>query len=124
MKLPPHKVSKLDPVKTLHDYIAVTEKCRCIILKPVFIGLMYPFGVLCAQHISTILNEAIVLSGLGNQGFTAKCFRCSGATAAVESGADAELVRKLGRWKTSNIFYDQYVHARTPSSLIQAIIPI
>ena len=123
VRLPPHSVSKLCPVKTLKDYIEITDKCRDYTTKPLLLSLVRPYGPLCSQQVSSILNESIQLAGLGGQGFSARLFRCSGATAAIEGGADGEVVRKLGRWKTSHVFYEHYVHARTPSSLIHAIIP-
>ena len=123
VRLPKHEVEKLDPVKTLFDYICRTDKFRCVLSKPVFIALVKPYSVLCSQQISVILNQAISSAGLNGKGFTAKLFRCSGATAAIEAGQDAEIVRKLGRWKTSHVFYEHYVHSRTPSSIVNAIIP-
>lgn len=105
IRLPKHDVSKLDPVRTLKDYISRTQKNRCKRTKPVFISLVKPFEVLSAQQISEILNLSIVLAGLDGKGFSAKLFRCTGATAAIEGGQNAEIVRKMGRWKTSHVFF-------------------
>ena len=46
------------------------------------------------------MEEAIELVGLGNQGFSAKSFRPTGATVAVENWVHPDVVIKIGRWKT------------------------
>ena len=63
------------------------------------------------------------IAGLDSKVFNAKMFRCSGATAAVQAGINAEIIRKLGRWKTSFVFYETYVRSITPKALVEAIIP-
>ena len=72
---------------------------------------------------ASILNEAIKLAGIDTKKFSAKMFRCSGATASIDAGVDAEIVRKLGRWKTSFVFYEHYVHSKTPASHVTSVIP-
>ena len=44
-----------------------------------------------ASCVAGIMNEAIRLAGLNNQGFAARSFRPTGATIANESGCDPEI---------------------------------
>ena len=67
---------------------------------------------------------SIKLSGLEGLGYSAKFFRPTGATAAIQAGENPELIMKLGRWKTPEIFYGHYIHDDTPSSLIEATLPV
>lgn len=103
----------VDPVSVLECYIAKTENER----PPggaVFLSLRAPFGPLQAASVAKILEESICLAGLDGQGFSAKSFRPTGATSAIEQHMDPDIVRKLGRWKNSEVFYAHYVHAQTP----------
>ena len=61
----------------------------------------------------SVLSEAISLAGLSSSMYTPKCFRPSGATKAVNGGMDPDKVRRLGRWKTSSVFYEHYVYDKT-----------
>ena len=60
--------------------------------------------------------------GGGYGGFSAKSFRPTGATVAIEEGHDAADVMKVGRWKTQTVFYEHYVHSKTPASFTESII--
>ena len=59
----------------------------------VFVSLNKPYSGLTVSGISGILNKAVELVGLKEQGFSAKCFRPSGATNAVEAGVAPEVVQ-------------------------------
>ena len=63
-----------------------------------------------------IMEQSICLAGCGEHGFSAKSFGATGATSAIEQGVNPEVVRKVGRWKNSEVFFAHYVHARTPDS--------
>lgn len=65
--------------------------------KPVFLTLNAPFKQLGSSGVAKVLDHAIHLAGLGGQGYTAKSFRPTGATAAVEAGVNPDYVRKIGR---------------------------
>lgn len=119
--LPRASSPQLDPVRALEDYIQRTETYRGG-GGPVFITLRPPYKALEASSVAKILDEAIELAGLGNQGYTAKSFRPTGATSAVEQGIKPETVRKVGRWKDAEVFYSHYVHANTPESFTDDII--
>ena len=121
-RLPSHSEAKLDPVRTLHDYIHATMPQRPQPENPVFISLRAPFHAIDSSTVAKVLNSAISQAGLDNKGFSAKSFRCTGATAAIEEGCDPEIVMKLGRWKTRDIFYEHYVHAKTPEDFSNNII--
>lgn len=115
--LPPAKISKLDPVSTLKYYINVTYAERSNIEgNPVFLTLRKPYKALDSKGVAEILNNAINLAGLGGKGYSAKDFRPTGATVAVQCGVDNEVARKLGRWKTSEVFFSRYVHQKPPES--------
>ena len=119
--LPQSSIPKLDPVQTLKDYIRRTESQR-----PengaLFLTLRPPYKALEAASVARVLDEAIGLAGLGGQGFSAKSFRPTGATAAIEQGVNAETVRKIGRWKDSEVFFGHYVHAKTPGDFTDNVI--
>ena len=119
--MPPHSNPKLDPVDSLRVYLHRTAQFRPP-TRPVFLALNAPHNALTAVQIGQILNEAIRLAGLSGLGYSAKYFRPTGATLAVAAGIDPEVVRKAGRWKTAHVFYEHYVHSRTPAALTEATI--
>ncbi len=57
---------------------------------PVFVTLRPPFHALTAAGFSAVLNKGLRLAGLS--GFSAKSFRPTGATIAVEQGVSADMV--------------------------------
>ena len=61
------------------------------------------------------MEEAIRIEGMGNQGYSAKTFRPTGATAAIDSGKNPDIVMKTGRWKTASVFRDHHVHSHPPA---------
>ncbi len=89
---------------------------------PVFLTLAAPYRPLSSSAVAGVLNWSIVLAGLDPKLYTAKNFRPTGATLAVENGMDAEQVRVLGRWKTSETFFKHYVHARPHLQMSTAIV--
>ena len=112
--LQPHSDPKLDPVKTLQDYLSCTKDIKSTD-RAVFLTLRRPHHAIDSSTVAGILEEAIIKAGLGNQGYSAKSFRCTGAMAAIECGVEPHVVMKLGRWKTSEVFYEHYVHSKPPS---------
>ena len=110
----------VDPVSSLQDYINKTEHCRQD--KSVFLALKSPYQGLSASSIAKILEESIDLAGLGGQGFTAKSFRPTGATVAIDQGLDPKIVQQIGRWKTADVFFQHYVHSRTPDEYTTKIL--
>ena len=105
----------LNPISALRSYLDCTEQHQPA-NNAVFLTLKRPYHALSASSIANILNEAIALAGLGDQGFTAKSFRPTGATSAINQGTDPNIVQKLGRWKSADIFYRHYVHSQVPRS--------
>ena len=102
----------LDPVATLEDYI---DRTKCIRKdRAVFLSLNRPHTALSAASVAKLLEESIDLVGLKGQGFSAKSFRPTGATTAIDAGMDPKVVQKVGRWKCQEVFFDHYVHSRTP----------
>jgi hypothetical protein len=118
--LPRHDNVTLDPVQTLQDYLQRTECVRTG--GAVFLALRKPHGALSASGIAKILEESIMLAGLSGQGFSAKSFRPTGATMAIEQGIEPHVVQKMGRWKSADVFYQHYVHSKTPSNFASSII--
>ena len=121
--LPASQDKLLDPVHTLQTYLLRTEACRRQIdREPVFITLQEPYHAISADTARHILDNAINLAGLSGHGFSAKCFRPTGATYAVELGYDPELVMRIGRWKTRSVFFDHYVHSQVPSNFTTSLL--
>ena len=89
-----------------------------------FLSLVRPFGAVQADAIAKILRSVIFDAGLDVTEFSAKYFRPTGATVLIESGIDPEMVRKIGRWKCSSVFYAHYVHRSTPRSVVEAVLPV
>ena len=81
---------------------------------PVFIMLQPPFRALRTSTIANIMEEAIRTAGLENKRYSAKSFRPTGETAAIDSGQNPDIVMKTGRWKTASVFRDHYVHLQPP----------
>ena len=108
-----------DPVSTLQSYIERTSSQRTD--KAVFISIKKPFLALSASSVSKILESAIVLAGLDGLGFSAKSFRPTGATRAIDSGMDPNIVQKIGRWKCTEVFRNHYVHSKTPSDYTETL---
>ena len=118
--VPKHSNALLDPGITLKDYIDRTASKRTD--KSVFIALNSPFKGISSSAIAKVLEEAISLAGLKDQGFSAKSFRPTGATFAIEQGVDPKVVQKIGRWKSTEVFYDHYVHSQTPDDFTNKVI--
>lgn len=87
-----------------------------------FLTLRAPFAPLKSASVAKILEEAIQMAGLEGKGFSAKSLRPTGATAAIENHVDPEIVRKIGRWKNSEVFFAHYVHANTPSDFTENLV--
>ena len=52
---------------------------------------------------------------------TARSFRKTGASTAINKGMDPDLIMKLGRWKSVDVFYKHYVDWEK-ASLTDAIL--
>lgn len=114
VRLPPSDDHSLDLARALSVYMDRTSK-QVPADGPVFVSLTKPFTHLSPQTISHILTEAISRVGLGVHGYTAKCFRPTGANAAIQSKVEPETAMHIGRWKTKEVFYNHYVHSMAPS---------
>ena len=102
----------MDPVQCLKVYIRKTDTCRQGPDYPLFLSLKAPYKAITADTVGSILEQSIHLAGL--DGFTAKSFRPTGATAAVSQGVISETVMKVGRWKTKEVFLNHYVYGKVP----------
>ncbi len=114
--LPPTELENLDPGRALQCYIQCTDGFRDKDKKPLFIALNRPHKALSASAISKVLDEAILCAGLGGMGFSAKSFRPTAATAAMDIGVQPETAMQIGRWKTKEVFFNHYVYPRAPAS--------
>jgi integrase len=104
----------------LLEYIERTEKVRTD--SAVFLALRSPFKAISASAIAKVLDEAIGLAGLSGQGFSAKSFRPTSATVAIDQGVDPHIVQAVGRWKSTDVFYKHYVHSRTPEDFVNKVL--
>jgi len=117
VSLQPCDQEELDPVQALLSYINKTADQRTQVTgAPVFLSLNRPYKQLSGQGIAQVLNKAIEMAGLKGQGFSAKSFRPTGATHAVDNGYDPDMIMKVGKWKTREVFMEHYVHSKTPAS--------
>ena len=124
--IPPSSDDIVDPVKTLSVYMQRTNDVRRCQgnppRKPVFLGLTRPHSAIRASTVGNILAEAISRAGLQNQGYSAKSFRPTGATRSVAAGIMPELIMQVGRWKTKEVFFNNYVHKVIPSTFSDVIL--
>ena len=103
-----------DPVDCLKVYIERTQKFRSKDCDALFLTLRAPFHAISADTVANIMEDAIKKAGLQGLGFTAKSFRPTGATNAVNIGILPETVMKIGRWKTQEVFLNHYVYGKVP----------
>ena len=88
-----------------------------------------PFRALRTSTIANIMEEAICTAGLENKGYSAESFLPTGATAAIDSGENPDIVMKTGRWKTASVFRDHslstvnrsYSQCFVPRATVRAI---
>ena len=109
---------KCDPVQTLKDYMTRTSKKGTP--EALFIKTT-SFDPLSARGVSEVLRNAIKRAGLSDL-YTPRCFRPSAASAAIKTGCDHESVRQLGRWKTREVFYENYVYPLPKSDTTDKIL--
>jgi integrase len=122
--MPPSTDAEVDPCLTLREYITRTDNIRPKPDNPVFLTLKKPYRALDASTISDIMNESIKLAGLSDKGYTAKSFRPTGATVAIETKQNPAQVMKTGRWKTESVFFDHYVHAKNLDSYSDSVLGV
>lgn len=120
--LPPAQPEKIDPVIVLKNYIVRTNNVRPADKRPLFLSLRRPYGAIASDTVAQILQEAILKAGLGGNAYSAKDFRPTGATAAIDNETDPEVAMRIGRWKTRSVFFDHYVHSRPPSDYSQKLL--
>ena len=87
-----------------------------------FLTLTKPYRALDASTVASSMNEVIQLAGLHKHGYSAKCFRPTGATVAIQKEKDPAGVMPTGRWKTQSVFSNHYVHAKTSASYTEGIL--
>ena len=120
--LPCDENARLDPVSALKSYITRTDIHRPYPEAPAFLTLQPPFRAIRASTVANLMEEAIRIAGLGNQGYSAKTFRPTGATAAIDSGKHPDIVMKTSRWKTASVFRDHYVHSQPPADFTHDVL--
>ncbi len=115
--------AKVDPVAAMEAYMRRTASIRASIPgRPVFLALQRPYKGLSASAVAKVLNSSIELAGLGGQGFSAKCFRPTGATKAVDSGLKPDTARHIGRWANPDVFEKHYLHTRVPDTYVDKVL--
>ena len=87
-----------------------------------FLTLTKPYRALDASTVASSMNEVIQLAGLHKHGYSAKCFRPTGATVTIPKEKDPAGVTPTGRWKTQSVFSNHYVHAKTSASYTEGIL--
>jgi len=81
-----------------------------------------PHKAISADTVGNILEEAIAVANLKDNGFTAKSFRPTGAFTAVSQGTLPETVMKIGSWKTKEVFMNHYVYGKVPDSFTDKML--
>ena len=81
-------VEKLCPVRALKCYVDRNGVGNQDSSRPVLTPLNFPLSALSAALIANILCKAITWAGLDGQGYTAKSFRPTGATVAIQNGME------------------------------------
>ena len=114
VRIPGGSHPKSDPVHCLKVYIDRTVEGRRQGTVLLFLSLRHPYDPVGSYTIAKLLNRAIELAGLDRAKYSAKNFRPSAATAAVESRVPVETAVQLGRWKTTEVFLNHYVHPGHP----------
>ena len=109
--LMPCSIEKLCPVKALRCLVQRGGKVNPNPVRPVFTPLNYPFSSLSAATITSMLNASIKLAGLDGMGLSAKSFRPTRVTVAIEGGLEPERIMNIGRWRSKECFDKHYVHA-------------
>ena len=109
------------PVWALKEYLCRTDSLSLSPHRPVFLNLKRPYSALTAQSIAACLNDTLKVINLYPK-YTAKDFRPTGATIQVKKGVHPKTVRKVGRWKTDTVFFDHYVHSKTPEDFTDNVI--
>jgi integrase len=111
--------TRLCPVRTLVIYIQKTQERRAHIPnQPLFIGITSAKGI-GSERIARILSDSLKRAGIDD--ITARSFRTTGATQAIKAGKNPDLIMKLGRWKSPEVFFKHYVNWGK-ESLTEAII--
>lgn len=121
VNVPKAKDPKVDPVSCIKEYIDRTCHVRPI-GGPLFIALKSPYKAINSSSIARILGNAIQLAGLDTSQFSAKNFRPSAATAAMNLNVSAETAMQIGRWKTKEVFFNHYVYPKAPADYTENIV--
>lgn len=125
VEIPKCPEEAIDHVAALRSYIQHTSQLRDQVPgQPVFLTLRKEKNVykaLSSSGVGKVLSEAITLAGLHGQGYSAKSFRPTGATAAVAAGCDPNVARQIGRWRSQEVFEEHYVHNKVPVDYIDKL---
>lgn len=119
--IPGSVIHKVDAASALKTYITRTAAVRTTPEQPLFLTLKKPYSALTAGSIASVLNKSIELAGLDRSVYSAKSFRPTGATVAIDNGVDSDVARRIGRWKTASVFLDHYVHSRVSPSYVSDV---
>lgn len=123
VRVNPSSDGHVDPVQAVKCYIERTAKIRPS-NRPLFLSLKKPYQGIGADTVGSVLEKAIKLADLHHKGFTAKNFRPTGATRAIEGNIVADTVRKVGRWKSRETFEEHYVHSKPPQDFTDIVYGI
>ena len=115
VQISPAEDIMIDPVSCLKQYIKQTNSYVSGTTGPLFIGIIPPYQQLSPTMISQILNQSIIDAGLNRELFSAKCFRPTGASVLFNEGFSSDEIRRLGRWKSTDVMFDHYVSNKNES---------
>jgi len=120
IRIPGSDETKVNVVGSLKSYM---QRTQTLVGEDnaVFLALNAPHKVLRAEGVRKVLTESISLAGLDGQGFTPRCFRPTGANAAMEAGCTPEAAMQIGRWKTKEVFLNHYVYPMAPQNFTKEV---
>ena len=97
VRLQPSHNEICDPITCLKEYMHRTKHLTQD-NGPLFLSLRPPHGgSKCCSCFRGIKKNSIAQAGFDTKVYTPRCFRPSGATAAVQTGNDPEITQQLGR---------------------------
>lgn len=124
-RCPPASDPLACPVRALRAYIDATSDLRESPDSFLFIHDREPFDRgLTSQRCSNILTDAAVAAGLDGSIYTGRTFRSGGASAAINAGLSPDMVKQQGRWTSTDVFWNHYVHTCVPASFADNVLGV
>ena len=119
VRVPASMGRQVDPVACLRHLARTASHVEDAGKGPMFIQLRSLFAGVQAATIGDILSEAIVVPGLGGQGYSPWSFPPMGTSAAIKADTKPETAMEVGRWKYDQVFHQKYAYPLVQDSVLQ-----